>query len=57
MLAAADALEFERAAMMRDEIANKRLLAPKAEEPSAPKPQRRKGKKAQRLLAEGAIDE
>jgi excinuclease ABC subunit B len=49
MLAAADVLEFERAAMLRDEIRElKRLLAPKAEEPSAPKPQRRKGKKAQR---------
>jgi excinuclease ABC subunit B len=48
MLAAADALEFERAALLRDEIRElKRLLAPKPEAaPEAGKPPRRKNKPA-----------
>ena len=47
MLAAADALEFERAALLRDEIRElKRMLAPRAGEPSPAKEPRRKGKKA-----------
>jgi excinuclease ABC subunit B len=47
MLAAADALEFERAAMLRDEIRElKRLLSSKAGEPQSepPEPRRRGGK-------------
>ena len=47
MLAAADALEFERAALLRDEIRElKRMLASKTGEPAAaPKPPKRGGKK------------